>query len=91
MRRALILSILTLGACHQGPPPGPAQLECERVVQVNFGITRARPATVFEGTVAFQGVKKSIGGFKDHVWVRCVMDGSEVESVVLDGKLTPIP
>lgn len=91
MRRALIMFALALAACNNSPPPGPAQLECERVVQANFGISRAGSATVFEGTVAFQGVKKSIGGFKDHVWVRCVMDGSEVEGVLLDGKLTPLP
>lgn len=88
MRRALILSVLALGACQQEPPPGPAQLECERVVQANFGITRRRPATVFEGTVAFEGIRAGSG--PAWAWVRCVMDGSKVESVVLDGKPTPI-
>lgn len=91
MRRALILSVLALAACDRSPPPGPAQLECERVVLTNYGITRTETPTVFEGTVAFQGVRKGRGGFKDHAWVRCVMDGQKVESVVIDGKLAPLP
>lgn len=90
MRRALILSVLALAACDRSPPPGPAQLECERVVLANFGISRRPgPATVYEGTVAFRGQRQA--GVPVHAWVRCVMDGSRVESVVIDGKLAPLP